>query len=81
MQVLLKSDLLRVVLQLEQGQPAQVSCRPAGHAGVGYAVAQQHRLQPVARVALLTHGVLTHAHRVAHGFFDSTWHAHGGEVS
>jgi hypothetical protein len=67
-QVLLEADLLRGVLQLERGQPAQVRGRPAALAGVGDAVAQQQCLQAVAGVAAFAHSVFAGAHQVAHGF-------------
>ena len=65
-QVLLEADLLRGVRHLQRGQPAQVRRRPGALAGVGDAVAQQQRLEPVARVALLAHGVFAGTHQIAH---------------
>ena len=80
-QILLEADLLGRVLHLERGQPAQVRGRPTALAGVGDAVAQQQRLQPVARVALLAHGVVPGPHQVAHGLVRCARNAHGGEVA
>ena len=68
------------MLHLQRGQPAQVGSSPRGLAGVGDAVAQQQRLQTVARVALLAHAVFARSHEVAHSFVGRTRHANDSQV-
>ena len=79
-QVFLKPDLLRAVLHLQRGQPAQVRRRPGALAGVADAVAQQQGLGAVARVATFAHRVLAGAHQVAHGFVGCAGYAHGAKA-
>jgi hypothetical protein len=80
-QVFLEADLLRRVLHLRPGQPAQVRGGPAALARVGDAVAQQQRLEPVARRAALAHTVVASAHQVTNGLVGCTGYAHRGEIS
>lgn len=47
---------------------------------IGGAVAQQQGLEPVARVALLAHRVITSTHQIAHGLVGGAGHAHDGKI-
>ena len=80
-QVFLEPDLLSRVLHLHRGQPAQVRRRPGALAGVGDAVAQQQRLEPVAGVTALAHSVIASTHQITHGLVGRTGHPHRGEFA
>ena len=80
-QVFLEPDLLRGVLHLQRGQPAQVRRGPGRLAGVRDAVAQQQGLEAVAGVAAFAHRVLARANEVAHGFVGNVRHAHSSEFT
>jgi hypothetical protein len=80
-QVFLEPDLLGSMLHPQRGQPAHVRCRPGALAGVGDAVAQQQRLEPVAPVAALAYRVIATTDQVAHRLIGPTRHTHRLEIS
>src|SRR5437879_1410073 len=71
---LLTRNLLSRVWKLQLCNPAPMRSRPARAADVADLVAQEQRLQPLARLALHAHRVLPRAYQVAHRLVERVRH-------